>query len=366
MDSNCKFKNVIKAGVVLSTAGLMMGNQSCQEQPVAKRELKRIVEMGKISSPAISLPQGGSFDFQYVANQQVYAALQNSEHFALRYAPSVVTIAPSGPVASGGSETKVLNVSANDGVMMKAFAANSGIAEKPQYSKDAECLINIPNARIAGSVNAFEMVGGVGVQIGFNAAGPLDVSGLSGLGLSIEWAQLALSMAATHPLTNGLLAASNVSSQQTKTKVNFTLDVGALQVGPSAYYQTPLAKVTSQALGSGVEALYNGLKSKEEWYSRVLMDHDSHLVILGGTNVNAKVGDQFNIYNELYYWEGDPCNSKYYGGGAATPVAIVELDWVGDEVSRGRVIQQGDENPVLGAKVKILKLAPDTVAKSAK
>jgi len=361
MGSRNLIKNALKGGLMLSSAALMMGNQSCEQKP-APRELKRIVEMGKIVAPAIQLPRGGRFDFQYVSNQQVYAILQNSEHFALRYAPPVIDV----PLTSSTGDTQVVNVTSNDRVMMRAFAANAGVSEKPQYSKDAECLINLPNARIAGSVNAFEMIGGAGVQIGFNAAGPIDVAGLTGLGFDIEWAQLALSMMATHPLTNGLLAAGNVTSKQTKTRVNFTLDVGAFSIGPSAYYQTPLAKVTSSALKKGVDAIYDGLKDKEEWYSRVLMDHDSHLVILGGKNVNAKVGDQFNIYNELYYWEGDPCNSKYYGGGASTPVATIELDWVGDEVSRGKVINQGDENPVLGAKVKILKLAPDTPAKTSK
>lgn len=354
-------KNLIKVGLICSSATLMMGNQSC-EQKTPPRELKRIVEMGKITASSINLPQGGAFDFQYVANQQVYSVLQKSEHFALRYAPPVVEL----PVTTSSGDGKYFNVTTNDKVMMKAFAANAGVSEKPQYSKESECMINLPSARIAGSVNAFEMVGGVGVQIGYNATGPLDVSGLTGLGFNIEWAQLALSMMATHPLTNGLLAAGNLTSQQTKTKVNFTLNTGAFSIGPSAYYQTPLAKVTESALKKGVNTIYAGLKDKEEWYSRVLMDHDSHLVIIGGTNVNAKVGDKFNIYNELYYWEGDPCNSKYYGGGAATPVATIELDWVGDEVSRGKVISQTDENPVLGAKVKILQLAPDTEAKTDK
>jgi hypothetical protein len=352
-------KNVLKAGMLCSAAGMMMGNQSCQEEAVATRELKRIVEMGKITAPSITLPQGGSFDFQYVANQQIYAVLQNSDHFALRYGTPVV------PVTTSSVESKAFNISSNDQVMMKASALNNGVSEKPQYSKDAECLINLPNARISGSVNAFEMIGGVGVQIGFNAAGPLDVSGLTGLGFDIEWAQLDLSMMATHPLTAGLLSAANVNSKQTKTKVNFTLNVGAFSVGPSAYYQTPLAKVTQTALTNASSSLYDGLKAKEEWYSRVLMDHDTHLVILGGNNVGAKVGDQFNIYNEIYYWEGDPCNSKYYGGAASNPVATIELDSVGDEISFGKVINQTDENPVLGAKVKILKLAPDAPAKKA-
>ncbi len=357
--------NVLKSGMLVMTAGLMMGNQSCQQEQASQRELKRMVEMGKIISPKINLPQGGAFDFEFVANQQVYGVLQKSEHFALRYAPPVEPV-PDMP--SGGSQ-KIINVSSKDNVMLKAFAANGGFSEKPQYSTEAECMINLPNARIAGSVNAFEMIGGAGVNIGFTQAGPIDVGGLSNVGIKIQWAQLDLSMIATHPLTQGVLAAANVSSKQTKTQVSFTLDVGGFSIGPSAYYQTPLAKVTQKALNTGVEGIYKQMQAKdsEEWYSRVLMNHDTHLVMLGGTNVKARVGDRFNVYNELYYWEGEPCNSRYYGGGASTPVATIELDWIGDEVSRGKVVAQTDQNPVLGAKVKILKLAPDSpAAKSAK
>ncbi|MEN0058659.1 MAG: hypothetical protein AAGB31_07475, partial [Bdellovibrio sp.] len=36
--------------------------------------------------------------------------------------------------------------------------------------------------------------------------------------------------------------------------------------------------------------------------------------------------------------------------------AKVEIDWVGDEISRGRVIEQNDENAVVGAKVKLYKM----------
>ncbi|MBK9323367.1 MAG: hypothetical protein IPM97_10560 [Bdellovibrionaceae bacterium] len=354
---------LLKSGMLIVTAGLMMGNQSCQQEPVAPRELKRMIEMGKVISPKIDLPQGGSFDFEFVANQQIYGVLQKSEHFALRYAPPVESV-PDMP--SRGSQ-KTVNVSSNDRTMLKAFAANGGFSEKAQYSTEAECMINLPSSRIAGSVNAFEMIGGAGVKIGFTQAGPINVGGLSNVGIAIQWAQLDLSMLATHPLTQSVLAATNVSSKQTKTQVNFTLDVGGFSVGPSAYYQTPLAKVTQKALTTGAEELYKQINSKEEWYSRVLMNHDTHLVMLGGTNVNAKIGDRFNIYNELYYWEGEPCRSRYYGGGSSSPVATIEIDWVGDEVSRGKVVDQTDENPVLGAKVKILKLAPDApVVKSAK
>jgi hypothetical protein len=37
-------------------------------------------------------------------------------------------------------------------------------------------------------------------------------------------------------------------------------------------------------------------------------------------------------------------------------VAKIEIDWVGDEISRGKVIEQNDENAVIGAKVKLFKM----------
>lgn len=354
--------NVLKAGVMCSAAGMMMGNQSCQQQPEATRELKRIIDMGKLTAPSITLPQGGTFDFQYVANQQVYSVMQTSDHFALRYGTPVV------PTSSTATEAKTLNLSNNDRVMMKAAALNAGVSEKPVMSKEAECLVNLPNERISGSVNSFEMIGGAGVQIGFNAAGPLDVSGLTGLGFSIQWAQLALSMFATNPLTAGVMSSANVTADQTKTSVNFTLNVGAFSVGPSAYYQTPLAKVTENGLIKAADALYTGLEnsSEGEWYTRVLMDQDTHLVIIGGKDVGVKVGDQFNVYNEYAVWDGDPCNSKYYGSAPSDPVATIQIDTVGDYISFGKVTVQTDENPVIGAKVRVLKLVSDTTATSSK
>lgn len=355
MDHKKLAKNLLKAGVLMGTAGLMMGNQSCQQQPQG-RQLKRIVEMKKVISPAISLPNGESFDFEYVANQQIYAVLQKSDQFALRYHPPVVEV----PAPFGG-ETKMLKASPRDTVMMKALSANSGLMEKATYSKEAECMINLPSANIGGSVNAFEMMGGAGVKIGFDPTGSHKLGPLTGAGLNIQWAQLDLSLMATNPLTQTLLAGSNVNAKQTKTSLNFSLLFGGLSVGPSAYYSTPLAKVTQNALIKGVTGLHQQLQAKEEWYSRVLVNHDTHLAVLGGTNVSMKVGDQFNVFNEEYYWEGEPCakGSKYYGGGARTPVAVIEIDWVGDEVSRGRVIKQTDENPVLGAKIKLLQFASE-------
>lgn len=344
-----------KACVLLVGAAMTMGNQKCEEQPkTPPRALKKIVQLGTIRSSPILFPNGGGFDFQFVANQQIYGVMMESSAFSLKYNPPIAV--PPGQAAADGSG--FFNLSSMDARMIKASAQAVGKDNyNVQYAKTAWCMVNLPQARIAGSVNSFELVSKKGLSLGFTPAGAAPMKGLSTLGFDVESAQLDVSMIATRPLTSTVLGAANVNSKQTKTKVTFTLNFGSFSIGPSAYFQTPLAKVTKTALENSVNALNDQMKS-EEWYTRVLANHDTHIVVVGGADVALEPGDQLLIYNEDYYWEGDPCDSKYLGGGArvGSAVAKIELDWVGDEISRGRVIEQADENAVIGAKVKLFKM----------
>lgn len=348
-------RKVLKASLLLAGAAMTMGNQKCEQKaPQAPaRSLKKIVELGAIRSSPIIFPGGSGFDFQFVANQQIYGVLLESKDFALKYNPPIAIP----PEQARDGDDGFYNLTKTDGQMMKAFSHAAGKDNyNVQYAKTAWCMVNTPQAKLAGSVNSFELIGGGGLTIGFNPTGAHPTNGLSSAGLNVEWAQLDLSLMALRPLTSKVIAASNVTSKQTKTKVNFGLNFGAFTVGPSAYYQTPLAQVTKNALVKSVGALSESLK-KEEWYTRVLANHDTHLVVIGGTDVGLEPGDHLLIYNEDYYWEGEPCNSRYLGGGAqaGSAVAKIELDWVGDEISRGRVIEQNDNNAVIGAKVKLFK-----------
>lgn len=335
---------------------MTMGNQKCEQTPQAAttRSLKKIVELGAIRSSPIIFPGGSGFDFQFVANQQIYGVLMESKDFALKYNPPIAMP----PQDARPGDTGFFNLTKTDGQMMKAFSEAAGKDNyNVQYAKTAWCMVNTPQVKLAGSVNSFELLGGAGVTLGFTPAGAYPTNGLASAGLNVEWAQLDLSLMALRPLTSKVVAAANVTSKQTKTKVNFGLNFGAFSVGPSAYFQTPLAAVTKNALVKSVTSLKESLKT-EEWFTRVLANHDTHLVIIGGTDVNLEPGDQLLVYNEDYYWEGEPCNSRYLGGGAqaSSAVAKVEIDWVGDEISRGRIIEQNDFNAVIGAKVKLFKL----------
>lgn len=347
-------RKLSKVSVLLAGAAMTMGNQKCEQQVAPERSLKKIIELGSIRSSSINLP-GGSFDFQFVANQQIYDVLLNSDQFTLRYNPPIAT-RPEELYASG--DDGFFNLSQEDGRMMKAFSQAAGKSNyEVQYAKTAWCMVNLPQAKISGSVNSFELIGGGGLTIGFNPTGAHSTSGLTSAGLNVEYAQLDMSMVATRPLTSKIMASANVTSKQTKTKVSFGLNFGSFTLGPSAYYQTPLASVTKKALQKAVDDISATLKT-EEWYTRVMANHDTHLVVVGGLDVNLEEGDQLLVYNEDYYWDGEPCDSNYLGGGASasSAVAKIEIDWVGDEISRGRIIEQNGYNAVIGAKVKLHKM----------
>lgn len=343
---------------------MTMGNQKCQQAQVPARSLKKVVDMGAIRSSPINFPGGSAFDFQFVVNQQIYGVLQESKEFAFKYAPPIAT-APQTSTTTASGDTNLFNLSKADGAMMKASALEAGKTNyEVQYAQTAWCMVNLPQVKISGAVNSFEMIGGGGITLGFTPAGSYPTNGLASAGLNLQFAQLDLSMMATRPLSASVVGAANVTSKQTKTSVNFSLNFGAFTVGPSAYYQTPLATVSKTALAKAVSGLSEQLKS-DEWYTRVMANHDTHLIVVGGADVGLEVGDQLLVYNEEYYWEGEPCNSKYLGGGAAANAAVakIEIDYVGDEIARGKVIEQNDYNAVVGAKVKLSKFhAADYVA----
>ncbi|GEM_PF-1005138 len=350
-------RKIMKATLLVLGALLTMGNQKC-EQEVKVRELKKIVDLTTIRSSPLHFPNNTAFDFQFVVNEQIYGVLAASDSFAVKYLPPI----SKPPQMARSGDLAFYNLSEADGIMMKAFTQQAGKENfNAQYSQTAWCMVNEPQVKLAGAINSFEMIGGGGVKIGFTPGGAIPTNGISDVGINVEWAQLDMTMVALRPLTSKVVSGANITSKQTKTRVRFGLNFGSFSVGPSAYYQTPLAQVTKNALAKALDLLGADLK-KEEWYTRVLANHDSHLVVVGGADVNLEVGDQLLVYNEEYYWEGEPCNSRYLGGGAqaGSAVAKIQIDWVGDEISRGRVIEQNDFNAVIGAKAKLYKFrAPD-------
>lgn len=357
MDSTKVSKKAMKAMVLIAGAAMTMGNQKCEEKASA-RSLKKIVDMGSIRSSPLVLPST-TFDFQFVANEQIYDVLINSDKFALRYAP---TISAPPSTASSGADVSIYNLSSNDRNQLRSFANAAGKQNAElKYSKTAWCMVNVGQTKVSGVINSFEVVGGGGIKVGFNPQGSYSTSGLTSGYMKADFAQLDLSLRASRPLSSSLLASANVTSKESKTKLGVTLNLGQFVVGADAYYSTPLASVTKAALKKAVDKLGTTLDA-EPWYTRVMANHDTHLVIVGGTDVGLMPGDELLVYNEDYYWEGEPCNSKYLGGGSSSTSAVakIQIDWVGDEISRGKIVEQNSQNAVIGAKVKLYQYRPAT------
>ncbi len=349
----------IKIGTIISIAGLMMGNQSCdKKQQPEPRSLKKIVSIGMISSQPVKLPDGNIFDFQFVVNQQVYNVLYESKAFAFRDNTPITGIS----MASDGSVLGKLNFSKASLNLYEKIMDKS--AERMVFpSQLAYCLINKPQFKIGGSVTSFELIGGGGLRLGFNQLGNFSGAGI-GANFKVNVSQLELIMKALSPMKNAVLSSVSFRANKTEQAGGFDLMIGPFSVGPSYYYNTPMAKVTRTALSGAIDLLKKDLQ-KAEWFSRILDYREEGggdlITVIGGNDVGMQIGDQLAVYNEITYWEGEPCNSSVTneGGALGKPIGIIQITDVSPELSSGFFTEKfQDFNPeyIPGAKLKVHKL----------
>lgn len=361
---------VLKTMTLVLSAGLLMANKECQqtpvEQPTPARELKKIVDVGLISSRPIEIPGAGNFDFQFVVNQQIYPVLQDSEKFWFRYDP---VFKGNQTPTSNNIQLSSMNLSKND---YQFLSKNLSKVQEPTYSNDTSCLVNMAPMKLVGSVNSFELTSKFGLGIGFLNGGSTSSTNIPKIGFDTESFQLDLSLGTIDTIANASLAFVNVTAKQTKTAVSFTLPIQNFLFEPSFYFQTPLAKVTYNALSKGVSGIYDQLKKAEannhaaEWSTRVLVDHEQGILILAGKNHGLKVGDTFDIYSEKTYWQGEngepgvPCESKLVASIPDTYLATIEIANdinISDNYALGRVVKETGMPRPMGSLVKINKLA---------
>lgn len=359
---------VLKALTLVLSAGLLMANKECQQAPVDQtpaRELKKIVDIGLIASRPIEIPGSGNFDFQFVVNQQIYPVLQNSEKFWFRYDP---VFKGNQVPATNSIQLSSMNLSKND---YQFLSKNLSKIQEPTFSNDTSCLVNTAPMKIVGSVNSFELTSKFGLGIGFLNGGSISSTNIPKIGFDTESFQLDLSLGAIDTIANSSLAFVNVSAKQTKTAISFTLPFQSLLFEPSFYFQTPLAKVTYNALDKAVSGIYSQLKAAEsnnktaEWSTRVLVDHEQGVLILAGKNHGLKVGDTFDIYSEKTYWQGAngevgiPCESKLVASIPDSYLATIEIANdinISDNYALGRIVKETGMPRPMGSLVKINKL----------
>ncbi|MGE3759903.1 MAG: hypothetical protein AB7H97_19205, partial [Pseudobdellovibrionaceae bacterium] len=270
---------LLKVSALVAVAFSMMGNKGCEQKPPPegpRTTLRERIMFEQITSNPVNLGQGGQFDFGFVANAQMYTTLQNSNRFSIFYG-SANTVAQS-------NSRRALP----DEELFGTWAFEAGYAPMATYSEVQKCLLNRTQVVVRGAIRSFEASTGGGIGIGFgpNFGLKLPIS----LGLKIKKANLDVGLEAYSPFTSHQIATGEAIGKQTETNLDFSIDLGGITLGPSYWFKTPLAEVTRNAFYMALQNLIKNMDNVgHKWSSFVVADHDTHVVVQGGKDVNMKV-----------------------------------------------------------------------------
>ena len=331
-----KVNLLCKLTVTVGCAALLMGNQGCEEQ-VETRELRRRVSMGKINAPELLLPNGASFDFQYMANAQMYDVLRKSKSF------STSTIDPSKPPSTEGlsdAEADSFNQCVDPDEMN---AIRSGFASKTVISERAACLIDLPQGVVNGNVLDFRLKSAGGLSLS-----RADIPLLSALTFDFKSYEFSMVMNVMDSLiVNHNIAATTKMTYSNEYKVAATMNFSGLELGPSYYYNTPLRQVVEDGMVAALSDLKTQWDTAHPWYSMVVRNCDKSIYINAGDSTDAGLveGDIVKVHNVKYRWEGEVCSSQLLGSTRNSEVvAYAKITSVGDTMSIAQVIDNDPEN----------------------
>jgi len=342
---------VWRVAALLGFSWSLMGASSCNQTAAPPRTFARKVEMGAVTAPNIVLPAnyGGTFNFALVASSQMEGVLGSTTYFSNaninpngNYSPAGLaqaissdfsTCTPSVPPNQVPSSA-ILPVTAASLQASKIKTATVGVSNQSYYGS---CLIDVPQATVTTSINDFSLTDGGGLTLTSSSLGTLG-------GASFSFADYALQveMVAKNPLDvgNSTIAATISNTYTTSGSASLTLNLGPFSLGPSGYFQTPLAQVTQTGLTSAVTDLYNKWTSSDPWYAMVLKACDTYIYINGSKEMGLQVGDVVEIKNVMYMWDGDVCSSQWAGDVPdVTPVAYAQIVSLGDNISAAQVIK---------------------------
>lgn len=239
---------------------------------------------------------------------------------------------------------------------------NGGNVTQDKPDTVPECIVDLPEFRLDGNVNAFEFLDGFKIVLGYSPSGANQVGG--SLDLYVGTARMDLLMNADDYFTNGTFLSSHVTSDQTELNVGVEIDFSQIKANPSFYTKTPLYQVSGTGLTKGLQGISNSMKPKYPWTARVLklnLGAQKNLVMINaGAVAGISEGDEFNVYNVQHFWSGDPCTSIHQGEMRdANPVATLKIvgGGVGNFTSLGQLQLNGTTLPQRGAAVLVSKLA---------
>lgn len=362
-------------GVVIIGLSLM-GNQGCEQQPAAEgpRMLKWYADAGAIKSPPVQFGEAGSFDFGFVASEQLHGVLYNSGGFTTSANDFGIVQGSQGPELNGAQK-----------LYMKSFG-KLAVSDKLYYSDEARCLITLPDVKVAGSVNSFEMTSGNNISFGFNQQTGVSHPGW-GIGvdmkvkvkdLSIQMMGLSIAKDLNNPTKYKVVAAPLVHEKSKETEGQIKLDYSGIGLGYGWYKNTPLSTITERALTQGVNKIKEEM-NKGKWATKILdlqpLDEETSpfgdvgFIIKGGKDVNLRQGDIVEFYEDQTLWKGKACESDFYGyiRKNPKPVAEGEIAHLDDNFSTVIITKRFDNRDIKpGWRVQLLKRVEDAEAEKKK
>lgn len=336
--------NLLTKGLVLvGMSATLMGNQSCQSTPPA-RVLARRVQLNQIVAPPITLPAAYAnqqFDFQYVANQQMATVLTSTQSFSTANIDPSMTYTPAGLASLITNDFNDCSSTSNAYVPPTIIAPIGG--GMPQVmTKSNSCVINLPQAVISGSINDFSLVGGGGINLS------LTSGILPALSFNMQAYNMQIEMNAIYPLDQGKNNFVSVIQNQGGYggSLSATIDFGALAVGPSGYYNTPLSTISLNGLTAATTDLATAWSAQDPWYTNVLKACGTYIYINGSTDLGLEVGDILAVTNVTYEWNGTPCESTSMGNVPdVTPVSYVQIVSTGTDIATAQILKGNSTYP---------------------
>ena len=97
-------------------------------------------------------------------------------------------------------ELRNLDLEKNDMALLEHSFAGKVIPPSIK-SDEISCLVNLPQYRLWGTVNSFELMSKIGLGLGFTPSGGISAGGMIGVNFEVDTYQLDMNLVAGHPIT---------------------------------------------------------------------------------------------------------------------------------------------------------------------
>lgn len=349
----------LKISSVIASLSFLMSATKCEKPEVEGRQLKKNVRIMYMNAP--SFLDNSGFSFTETAQSQLSGVLFEKNYFFERNVyPDPYAVDVNGRSTLGISKASMDQVRNWFPEIKKQDIA---------LSHDSSCLMTRPQHFIGGKINALEAYSGMNVQFGFSESAvqlPLSVN------FKMDKMRMDLTFSAFDPWTQQRVHAVNEEVFKKDYTANFGVDVGWFHIGPSFYRNTGLAEVTLNGLRKSVTSLAKALLStqNQDWSTRVMLARDNYVLLLGGSELGIKNGDQFKIFNQVHNWIGSPCGESSILNGS-TIVSDMQDPWIvvvedaGNLMSKARVLNTKENTSInAGALVKLHQFVPESSDKT--